>query len=246
MPLTFAHPAAVLPGYRLRNQGVPFAALVIGSMSPDFEYFLRLQPWGNFSHTLPGLVGFCLPVGLVVYGVYRVLILPALPECLPVYLQRRWPAPPTVHGGLWHMGVAAIAILIGALTHIVWDSFTHGIGFAVQAFPQLKTTLLGWPAYKYLQHGSTVVGLFLLLVGIHRLPLTHAQPGRTPGVALYAVFCTIFFLTVGLFYMLVPGQYLGRIVVEIIDAAIIAGLASIGWFRVTSPKRATPHTPSPM
>ncbi len=246
MPLTFAHPAAVLPGYRLRNQGVPFAALVIGSMSPDFEYFLRLEPWGNFSHTLPGLVGFCLPVGLVAYGVYRVLILPALPECLPDYLQRRWPAPPAICGSLWHMGVAAIAILIGALTHIVWDSFTHGIGLAVQAFPQLKTTLLGWPAYKYLQHGSTVVGLFLLLVVVHRLPRTRTTPQRGPGLTLYAVFFAVFCLVFTLLYTLVPGQYLGRIVVEIIDAAIIAGLVTIGWFRVRSQKRGTPHPPSPM
>ena len=174
------------------------------------------------------------------------LVLPALPECLPAYLQRRWPAPPPAGGTLWHLGVTAAALLIGALTHIVWDSFTHGIGFAVQTFPQLKTTLLGWPAYKYLQHGSTVVGLFLLLVSVHRLPLSRTTPLRGPGLSLYALFFAVFCLIFGLFYTLVPGQYLGRVVVEIIDAGIIAGLVTIGWFRVSSLKRATSHTPSPM
>ncbi|NMD47764.1 MAG: DUF4184 family protein, partial [Propionibacterium sp.] len=39
MPFTFFHPAAVVPLLRVRVL-VP-AALVIGAMSPDFEYFPR-------------------------------------------------------------------------------------------------------------------------------------------------------------------------------------------------------------
>jgi hypothetical protein len=91
MPLTFAHPAAVVAGYRWNRRGLPFPALVIGSMSPDVEYFLRLQPTGHFAHSLPGIVFFCVPTGLTLWCLYTFIISPALPDCLPVYLQRRWP-----------------------------------------------------------------------------------------------------------------------------------------------------------
>lgn len=90
MPLTFAHPAAILPGYQWRDRGVPFSALVIGSMSPDFEYFLRLEPIGHFAHTIPGVFVFCLPTGLLVYGLYRVLLSPVVPALLPLVIRRRW------------------------------------------------------------------------------------------------------------------------------------------------------------
>ena len=41
MPITFAHPAAVLP---LARTGLPLTALAIGSMVPDLPMFVRL-PW---------------------------------------------------------------------------------------------------------------------------------------------------------------------------------------------------------
>jgi len=61
MPLTLAHPAAVLPAVRFRRRGLPFVPLVIGSVTPDFEYFFKLEPTGHFSHTVPGVFLFCLP-----------------------------------------------------------------------------------------------------------------------------------------------------------------------------------------
>lgn len=52
MPLTFAHPAAVLPFSR-NSKYVNFLALVLGSMAPDFEYFLHGKPHGEISiHSL--------------------------------------------------------------------------------------------------------------------------------------------------------------------------------------------------
>ncbi|MBA3727450.1 MAG: DUF4184 family protein, partial [Armatimonadetes bacterium] len=38
MPWTFSHPAAVLPLRRLCPQSLDFAALVIGSTTPDIGY----------------------------------------------------------------------------------------------------------------------------------------------------------------------------------------------------------------
>lgn len=61
MPFTFAHPAAVLWCARWHPAGVPFSAFVIGSKSPDFEYFLRLA-----NLAIQGIVG--LFVALLIAG----------------------------------------------------------------------------------------------------------------------------------------------------------------------------------
>jgi hypothetical protein len=60
LPLTLAHPAAVLPFRRW----FVFSGLVIGSLAPDFEYFLYVPDSLRIGHTLPGVFLFCLPVGL--------------------------------------------------------------------------------------------------------------------------------------------------------------------------------------
>ncbi|WP_053178170.1 DUF4184 family protein [Peribacillus loiseleuriae] len=61
MPLTFAHPAAILPFLR-KSKYINFSAMVLGSMAPDFEYFLSGQPIGEISHTFIGFVAFNLPI----------------------------------------------------------------------------------------------------------------------------------------------------------------------------------------
>lgn len=53
LPLTFAHPAAVLPFSR-KSKYIHFSALVLGSMAPDFEYFLRGRPIGRLVIHLQG------------------------------------------------------------------------------------------------------------------------------------------------------------------------------------------------
>lgn len=49
------------------------------------------------------------------------------------------------------------------LTHVVWDAFTHNTGYFVMKIPLLQIELRSIPLYKYMQHGSTCVGLLLLL-----------------------------------------------------------------------------------
>jgi hypothetical protein len=65
--------------------------------------------------------------------------------------------------------VVATAILLGAVTHSVWDSFTHGSGWAVRQLPSLArpvmlATQLSVPWFKVLQHGSTILGGVVLFL----------------------------------------------------------------------------------
>src|SRR4051812_49745428 len=85
MPFTLSHPAATLP----LRKFLPLSALVIGSMSPDFEYLLRLAGVSRFSHTLPAVFYFCLPVSLLLLWLFHNLIKRPAIELLPTYFRER-------------------------------------------------------------------------------------------------------------------------------------------------------------
>jgi hypothetical protein len=165
VPLTPSHVAAVLPLRAFaRRHAVPFSAFVIGAMSPDFEYLLRLYPGGGFGHSLRGLVLFCVPVGLVVLLAFRVIVAPALIRVTPPGLVAALDlqGDPLPHGVRW-WGGAALAILAGAATHAIWDSFTHWNGWSVRHLPVLRRPVAHavFPRFRWyalLQHGGTLVG----------------------------------------------------------------------------------------
>jgi len=72
MPFTLSHVAAVLPLRRLCGPD-RFAALAIGSMTPDLPYFLPglRESWPLPSHDLISLPLFCLPVGWLLWMLWR-------------------------------------------------------------------------------------------------------------------------------------------------------------------------------
>ena len=167
MPFTLAHPAAVVPLARLLGRRVLLSALVIGSMTPDFAYLAPTVARGQ-SHSLCGLFWFCLPVGLALYLLFHLALKRPLAASLPHPL-REAVAPlvartPGLPAASWLQVV--LCLLLGALTHIGWDLFTHP-GPIVSSFPLLAVNLvtLGWYrlyVYKVLQHASTLLGLALL------------------------------------------------------------------------------------
>jgi hypothetical protein len=163
VPLTPAHAAAALPLSRLR---LPLAALVVGTMAPDFEYLLRLAPRGSFGHTPLGLVAFCLPVGLFVHLAHERVVRPALVDLLPPGVVAALEP-----GRRANLAAAALALLLGALTHVAWDGFTHASGWAVARLPGLRGPVapsamptLRW--YTLLQHASTLVGAVVVLASV--------------------------------------------------------------------------------
>jgi len=195
MPFTLAHPAAAVPLRRLLARWGVLSALVIGSMTPDFAYWLPSRVTRAQSHSLPGLLWFCLPVGLAGYALFHLLLKrPAvllLPEPLRVRLQPLafdGPAFPTAP-----LGPVVASLLAGALTHLAWDSFTHGAEPVVAFFPLLRATLLeigGYDLklYKLAQHLSTLVGLLLLahwsLRWLRRQPASWTPPAWPLGPGL--------------------------------------------------------------
>src|SRR5689334_15350864 len=85
MPNPIAHPAASIPFTRA---GLVFSALVVGSIAPDFGYFFEL-PQSYFMYTLPGVILFDVPVGLVLLWFFHALLKWPLLSLLPATLQGR-------------------------------------------------------------------------------------------------------------------------------------------------------------
>jgi hypothetical protein len=166
MPFTLAHPLAVVP---LRRKLV-FSALVIGSMAPDFPYFLYLPvELKGFGHSLGGAFLFCVPVGLAALWVFHSLLKEPLLNLLPAAQQVRFQ--PVAGHFTWRpfkrFVVVVLSLLTGTLTHLAWDSFTHYDGFMVRRLPALRAWAvdisgvhISW--CQVLQYGSTAAGLLVL------------------------------------------------------------------------------------
>jgi hypothetical protein len=205
MPFTLAHPAIVVPLARRFPASMMLSGLVVGSMSPDFEYFVALRPVRTISHDLAGIPLLDVPSGLAVLVLFEyvmkrpmALLLPkevrgrVLPSCKPLPLV---PAGRTL--------AILLSLAVGAFSHIAWDSLTHEHGWVVERVPAFAASLGQGPrVYKVLQHGSTVVGLSLLAywsLGWLRRQAPAAEPveaGMTDGLRV-AILSSLLVLSIG-------------------------------------------------
>jgi hypothetical protein len=229
MPFTFSHPALVLPLTYLPKTWFSLTGLVIGSLAPDFEYFLRMKVTSHYSHTISGLVWFDLPLGILLVFMFHNIVRNPLIENLPSFLNSRFS---TYIGFEWNTYfrknwlVVIISLLIGVASHLLWDSFTHNHGYFVEALPALTetVTLFGKeiPVFKILQHSSTVLGAILIGYAIYRLPVINT--GKARLIAKYwGLVAAVSFIIIAtrLFTGLNFHQY-GNVIVTVISAVLIS------------------------
>ena len=166
MPFTPTHVLAVVPIAAVKRWRLPFSALAIGSMVPDIPLFVPMRLDYLSTHSTQGLITACLPLGLVGFLVWQLLMKRPLFALLPEAVQRR--CVPFSHSCIepnaWFLGRVTVAVVIGAMTHVVWDSFTHQGRFGANHVPGLNGTAFvlagrAVPGTKMLQYGCTVLGL---------------------------------------------------------------------------------------
>ena len=138
MPFTISHAAAALPVHALYRR-LPLAALMVGTMAPDLPYFLFVEPEQFDGHSLSGVFLFCVPAGLAVW-LYFVTFLerPTLAFLPDAWRTRVAPTPLTAST----IVMASLAVLLGAVTHVVWDFFTHSSKPLMQALPGMHDSYL--------------------------------------------------------------------------------------------------------
>ena len=185
MPYTLSHAAAVLPFSRLLARWQLLSAAIIGAMVPDFRVFL---PWrfGHVeTHSAMALLIFCLPVGVITYWLFQGLVKTPILEVLPEGPYARWRpfAAPAHIGSARQWVLAACGVLGGAVTHLVWDAFTHEGARGVRWFPLLDDPMIEMgrrhvDGVAVMQDLSSLIGLVAVLA----LVAYGLRRGREPAV----------------------------------------------------------------
>ncbi|RZU11939.1 uncharacterized protein DUF4184 [Kribbella rubisoli] len=184
MPFTLAHPAAVLPLVRR-----PFvaSALVAGAVAPDLLYvdpiyrFATQYISGNFTLTLTHEFTSALwldpLLALLMLGIYNLVLRRPLAVLAPAALAARLPAAPAFRVLFW----TVVSAILGAMTHVVWDSFTHGDGYFVRHFPGVFRAAVtpAWDVNRILQYVSTLGGCVVLSIWLYRW-YRRTPPSVTP------------------------------------------------------------------
>ncbi|MET9933634.1 MULTISPECIES: DUF4184 family protein [unclassified Streptomyces] len=237
MPFTLSHAAAVLPGLRRNGTArgpLVASALVAGSFAPDMTYFAATalpdaMAFGDVTHSPVGVVTADVLITAVLVGLWL-----TVREPLVALLPARWRGRVygLVVGRRWRerrpaalAGWFFLSAVLGATTHVVWDSFTHVDRWGTRAIPFLGEVVAGFPVYLYAQYGGSALALLLLgRFTVRALRATAPGAGLPAGVP-------------------VPDRR-GRLVAAgLIGGCVLAGIAHRvlrwaaywGWDRIETP-----------
>lgn len=180
MPFTLSHAAAVLPAVRSDGTGraalVP-AVLVAGSFSPDLTYYAAsvlsgAMEFGAVTHSVPGVFTVDVLIAWALVGLW-LLVREPLVALLPRAWRGRTAAllrcgAPRARVRASSVGRWYVSAVLGALTHILWDAFTHADRWGMRLFPVLGREIAGSPLYWYLQYGGSAAAAVLILVFLAR------------------------------------------------------------------------------
>lgn len=188
---------------------------------------MRVQ--SNYSHTISGLFWFDLPLGLFLTFVFHNIVRTELCDNLPIILKSRllnfnhfnW----NKHFKMnWF--VVLISILIGAASHLFWDSFTHESGYFAKTIPTLANVIeiFGgqFPISKIVQHSSSLIGGIIIAFSLYKLP-TQKNIVKQFNLKYWSILASLTLAIIAL--RLASGldyKLYGHLIVTCISAALIA------------------------
>lgn len=182
MPFTPAHAVVALPFARSRRWSA--TAIASGAVAPDLPLFVSGGVGYDETHSLWAVPTLDLVLGLLCLALWWALLRPGLLAVLPGAVRARIgprrPAPMP----LLPLGVAA-----GALTHLVWDAFTHRGRLGSALLPVLAERVGPFPLTSWAQYASGVGGLLLLggaAIHAYRRSNPEADRFRSPLAAAAA------------------------------------------------------------
>jgi hypothetical protein len=229
MPFTFSHPAIVLPLKKILGKPLSLTGLVIGSITPDFEYFIRMKIQSNYSHSVLGLFWFDLPLGLLLTFIYHLIVRDQFISNLPKVLNGKLSAFKhfdwlTYFKQNWI--IVVVSIFIGAASHILWDDFTHPTGYFVCRIAWLNSEAVIFKihvrAYNILQQLSSLFGGIIVVLAI--LSLKNKESDQSHKKSKYWVvvsLITILIFTIRIFTGLNIHRY-GDVIVTLISAFLMS------------------------
>lgn len=244
MPLTFpSHLAPVLPLKLWRPRWFDGVALTTGAVAPDVGYLFAGTRFdlGSRTHTLAGLLWWCLPVALGYAWLVRRTVA-GIAVHLPgerIFGWRRYAA---LRGVRHPWRITVCSALLGAASHLGWDWLTHTDRwlrrFGIEDFH--AATGIHWWSFADLL--STVIGAAVVVGLAVRVGRRHervdgvppsvppARPALFWGIAL-AVTVAGAAVLAGLPAAAMPAPGLVRLL-HLAAVALIAGAAASGGLAV--------------
>ncbi|WP_089156040.1 DUF4184 family protein [Micromonospora sp. NBS 11-29] len=210
MPLTFpSHLAPVLPLKRWRPDWFDGVALAAGAVAPDVAYLFSGTRFhlGMRTHTLDGLLWWCLPVGLAYTWVIRRVIAGVVVH-LPAPRLFGWSQYVGLAGVRHPWQVTVCSVLIGAFSHVASDRLCHSERvprlFGIADFHAL-TGLHWWQFADVI--ASLGGGLLVLALAVYAARRGEIFDGEPPAVpaANPLVFWRVALAVTGLGALLLPG-----------------------------------------
>lgn len=247
MPFTFSHPAFVLPFMRSRSRWFSLTGLVVGSITPDFEYFLRMEGQRVHGHTVAGIFWFDLPLALIICFLFHNLVRNPFINHLPASFQQRFY---NVKGFRWNAyfrsrwSIVSSSILLGIVSHLFTDAFTNGSGYFVAEFSFLQRTVpfadTFIPYNAILHRILSLGGLAVLGWAIWKLPVDKQAPVNTHR----SPYWTTAFLVTGFFFIVGVSEriddemrsvfwlYTPVLIIIFISSFLLALLITSAFFKV--------------
>src|SRR6185437_6360763 len=241
MPFTFSHPAIVLPATYLPKKYYSLSALIMGSMAPDFEYFIRMKGFSRYSHTWTGLFWFDLPVSILLLFIFHNLVRNTLIENLPFSFNVRLSAFRNFNWNKYfqeNMAIVFVSLVIGIASHLVWDDFTHNGGYFVKAIPFLEGSVYLFDhsisIADILQYACSIIGELVIIIAILKLP--EGEKTKRDNILNFWLIVSVIAISVFNLRIITGGMfsrtiYSEDIIVSIISAVLIGITVSCIFLR---------------
>ena len=225
MAFSFAHQAIVLPIAEKNKKYFNNIGLIIGTMAPDFEYFLAFKPYSKIGHSIIGMFTINIILSFLVY-LYYIRYKNVFIVNLPNIFSNRLGFIYRDRGKLKDLKEIAVfiySLLIGMTTHIIWDSFTHINGFFVFHSRFLNVMIFNIPIYKYLQHLSTLVGFCIIIYFIlKRKKDNNFDIDINTKFKYWIKLFIISFILTMVFLVILKDISIGRIIITFINSFFIS------------------------
>lgn len=202
----------------------------MGSIVPDFEKFIRMQSDDYYSHTWKSIFYFNLPLGIILTLLFHLIARNMLIDNLPLFLYQRFSRYKKLN---WlnylrkHFFIVAASIIIGTLTHIIWDDFTHRDGKFVQWFHYVRTKV--WignyrtSLYAFLQFTTSILGIIITIAAILMLPKENVTKTyhneKKYWLIIFLVICSV---VITRHQFVIKQYYMVTMVITTISAGIVS------------------------
>jgi hypothetical protein len=219
------------------------SALVAGAVAPDLLYvgaayqFATMYIDGNLTitrtHEFSSAFWLDPLLALLILAVFQLVVKRPLLALAPAALAGRLPSPaarprsPSLVQVFW----VVVSTVIGAFTHVLWDSFTHYDGYFVRQWKFLTADLTPfWDVNRSLQYLSSVGGVLVIAIWLyfwwHKSPLRPVDAARyVPAPARYAVLVAVVLLAAAAAVVEV-GRAEGPLLGEAVARLVLTGAAS--------------------